>query len=83
MLEARDRVGGRTWTADVDGHKYEMGGTWIHWGQPHIYRELKRYNLQSRIVITKDETTQLHTVAVDNNGSLQQFSRETFVSHSN
>lgn len=43
MLEARDRLGGRTYTADVDGHLYEMGGTWIHWQQPHVFREMSRY----------------------------------------
>ena len=29
VLEARDRVGGRTWTTYVDGHELEMGGQWI------------------------------------------------------
>ncbi|PWY85792.1 monoamine oxidase maoN [Aspergillus sclerotioniger CBS 115572] len=43
LLEARDRVGGRTYTADVDGHLYEMGGAWVHWGQPHVYHEMHRY----------------------------------------
>ncbi|CAG9978449.1 unnamed protein product [Clonostachys byssicola] len=43
LLEARDRLGGRTWTAEVEGHLYEMGGTWIYWGQPHVYREMSRY----------------------------------------
>ncbi|KAB2570638.1 Monoamine oxidase N [Lasiodiplodia theobromae] len=43
LLEARDRIGGRTYTAEVDGHLYEMGGTWIHWHQPHVWREMSRY----------------------------------------
>lgn len=30
VLEARDRIGGRTWTADVDGAAMDMGGAWIH-----------------------------------------------------
>lgn len=29
VLEARDRVGGRTWTNHVDGQMYELGGQWI------------------------------------------------------
>ncbi|KAB8265990.1 hypothetical protein BDV32DRAFT_143728 [Aspergillus pseudonomiae] len=45
LLEARDRIGGRTYTAEVDGHLYEMGGTWVHWNQPHVYREMSRYDL--------------------------------------
>ncbi|WP_432562364.1 flavin monoamine oxidase family protein [Kineococcus sp. SYSU DK003] len=29
VLEARDRVGGRTWTEEVDGVTLEIGGQWI------------------------------------------------------
>ncbi|MGC3021212.1 MULTISPECIES: flavin monoamine oxidase family protein [unclassified Brevibacterium] len=29
VLEARDRVGGRTWTEHIDGQMYELGGQWI------------------------------------------------------
>ncbi|MFD7842848.1 flavin monoamine oxidase family protein [Nocardia sp. NPDC059764] len=32
VLEARDRVGGRTWTGDVDGAMIEIGGQWL---SPH------------------------------------------------
>ncbi|MGW4532588.1 flavin monoamine oxidase family protein [Nocardia sp. NPDC004340] len=31
-LEARDRVGGRTWTGDIDGATIEIGGQWL---SPH------------------------------------------------
>lgn len=31
LLEGRDRIGGRTWTASVFGEEFEMGGTWVHW----------------------------------------------------
>lgn len=30
VLEARDRIGGRTWTADVAGAPIDLGGSWIH-----------------------------------------------------
>ena len=30
VLEARDRVGGRTWTADLDGAGVDLGAAWIH-----------------------------------------------------
>lgn len=33
LIEARDRIGGRTWTAKVL-EDLEMGGAWVHWGQP-------------------------------------------------
>lgn len=31
LLEARDRIGGRTWTASVFEENVEIGGTWLHW----------------------------------------------------
>lgn len=31
IIEARDRIGGRTWTARAFGEEFEMGGTWVHW----------------------------------------------------
>jgi monoamine oxidase len=42
-LEARDRVGGRTWTDHRLGHDLELGGTWVHWVQPHTWSEVTRY----------------------------------------
>lgn len=30
ILEARNRVGGRTWTFDLDGTPVDLGGAWIH-----------------------------------------------------
>jgi len=30
VLEARDRIGGRTWTEDVDGANVDLGAAWIH-----------------------------------------------------
>lgn len=49
LVEARDRIGGRTWTAKVFGEEIEMGGTWVHWGQPHLYNELQRYGLHRNL----------------------------------
>ena len=42
-LEARNRVGGRTWTDHRLGHDLELGGTWVHWVQPHTWAEMTRY----------------------------------------
>lgn len=44
VLEARDRIGGRTWTDHRLGHELEMGANWIHWVQPHVWAEATRYN---------------------------------------
>lgn len=31
LVDGRDRIGGRTWTAKALGQHFEMGGTWVHW----------------------------------------------------
>ncbi len=46
VLEARDRIGGRTWTDHRLGRDLEMGGTWLHWTQPHSWAEVTRYGLE-------------------------------------
>jgi monoamine oxidase len=45
VLEARDRLGGRTWLDRRLGHDLELGGTWVHWLQPHVWAELTRYGI--------------------------------------
>ena len=48
VLEARDRLGGRTWYREFAGtaQKVEMGGTWfVERYQPHIAAEIERYGL--------------------------------------
>ena len=45
VLEARDRIGGRTWLDKQLGRPLEMGGTWVHWTQPYVWSEMKRYGL--------------------------------------
>ncbi|OCT54707.1 Monoamine oxidase N [Cladophialophora carrionii] len=49
IVEGRDRIGGRTWTAQAFGEDFEMGGTWVHWNQPHLYAELHRYGLHRNL----------------------------------
>jgi monoamine oxidase len=46
VLEARDRIGGRTWTDSRFGLPLELGGTWVHWTQPHVWAEITRYGLE-------------------------------------
>lgn len=45
LLEARNRIGGRTFTTYYEGKKLELGGTWIHWSQPFVWAEVNRYGL--------------------------------------
>ena len=40
ILEARDRIGGRTWTDDWDGQRFELGGNFFHWFQPNAWTEI-------------------------------------------
>jgi monoamine oxidase len=46
LLEARGRLGGRTFTAEFAGQSVELGGMWVHWAQPHVWAELTRYGLE-------------------------------------
>lgn len=46
VLEARNRLGGRTFSSEFAGHKIELGGTWIHWTQPFVWSEVQRYGLK-------------------------------------
>jgi monoamine oxidase len=45
LVEAQGRIGGRTMTTDFADHRVELGGTWIHWQQPHVWSEITRYGL--------------------------------------
>lgn len=45
VLEARDRLGGRAWLETQLGRSLEIGGTWVHWTQPFVWAEMKRYGL--------------------------------------
>jgi monoamine oxidase len=49
LLEARDRLGGRTWSTDWNGFAIEYGGAWVHWHQPHTFSELTRAGLSVSI----------------------------------
>jgi pseudooxynicotine oxidase len=52
LLEARGRLGGRTWSAEWEGIPVEYGGAWVHWHQPHTWAELTRAGL--RVVLSDD-----------------------------
>ena len=45
VLEARERLGGRTWSAEWDGVRVEYGGAWVHWHQAHTWSEITRAGL--------------------------------------
>lgn len=49
LVEARDRIGGRSWSSNIGDYPFEMGGTWVHWGQPHVWREISRYQMRQEL----------------------------------
>jgi monoamine oxidase len=48
VLEARDRVGGRGFSADLGGHVVELGGSWFTPDHHEVRGELERYGLSVR-----------------------------------
>ncbi|AKK07661.1 flavin monoamine oxidase family protein [Corynebacterium testudinoris] len=49
ILEAKDRIGGRAWTEERMGRPLELGATWVHWFQAHIWTEIMRYGQRKEI----------------------------------
>ncbi|MFD1815038.1 flavin monoamine oxidase family protein [Rhodococcus gannanensis] len=47
VLEARDRVGGRTWTGHIDGAMLEIGGQWVSPDQTALYETLETLGLET------------------------------------
>ncbi|MEJ2857580.1 MULTISPECIES: flavin monoamine oxidase family protein [unclassified Saccharothrix] len=45
LLEARDRIGGRTWTGSFAGESIEYGGQWFSLRQHRAIAELNRYGI--------------------------------------
>lgn len=54
LLEGRDRIGGRSWSSNLGGYPFEMGGTWVHWGQSNTWREVMRYEMQRDVENSAD-----------------------------
>lgn len=54
VLEARDRVGGKTWSRDSESGKVDVGAAWINdTNQSKIFNLAKRYNLD---IVTQNTT---------------------------
>ena len=48
ILEARNRLGGRTLTVEFNGRPIDLGGTFVHWSQPYLWTEIRRHGLELR-----------------------------------
>src|SRR2546429_4680865 len=73
VLEARDRVGGRTWTDRRLGHDLELGGTWVHWVQPHTWAEMTRYGREITCSPAVEEAYWLGAGDAPRTGTLDEF----------
>lgn len=47
VLEARDRVGGRTWSRPLGHDRFDLGGQWIGPGQPRMYALVEALGLET------------------------------------
>jgi len=56
LLEGRDRIGGRSWSSNIGGYPFEMGGTWVHWGQSNVWHEVVRYQMEGEVEKSHDFT---------------------------
>jgi len=71
VLEARDRVGGRTWSQDMDGATIEIGGQWISPDQTGLYslieelgiETFERYKAGASVYMAADGTRTVYTGA--------------------
>ncbi|CAF0740361.1 unnamed protein product [Adineta ricciae] len=72
LIEARDRIGGRTFTTKLGDQQYEMGGGWIHWSQPHVWSEITRYGLS--ICETNGATADRISLLLENGSRLKVLS---------
>ncbi|UJR14243.1 hypothetical protein I4U23_001234 [Adineta vaga] len=69
LIEAKDRIGGRTFTAKYDDCKFEIGGTWIHWSHPHVWSEITRYGLS--IIESKGVAAEYMSILLENGTKLK------------
>ena len=76
LLEARNRLGGRTFTSTFADQQIEFGGAWVHWLQPHVWPEMERYGLG----VVEDPFTGLDkTWVMDNDGVAKPVDPDQFL----
>ena len=73
VLEARDRVGGRLWTNDVDGATLEIGGQWVSPDQTALLETLDELGLQTYSRYRDGES-----LYITRNGELRRFTGDVF-----
>ncbi|THX59008.1 monoamine oxidase N [Aureobasidium pullulans] len=76
LLEARDRIGGRSWSSNIEGYPFEMGGTWVSWGQPHVWREISRYEMRDQLEISHDYSRGVNHFSLNSASGSRNMSHE-------
>ncbi len=76
LVEARNRIGGRTYTSTFVDRSIEFGGAWVHWLQPHVWAEMQRYGLG----VVEDPFTGLEaTKIMYNDGTVKDVNPDLFL----
>jgi putrescine oxidase len=73
VLEARDRVGGRTWSDDVDGATLEIGGQWVSPDQEALLETLDELGLE-----TFERYRDGESIYISKNGERIRFTGDIF-----
>ncbi|WP_432512084.1 flavin monoamine oxidase family protein [Kineococcus sp. SYSU DK001] len=73
VLEARDRVGGRTWTEEVDGVTLEIGGQWVSPDQTELLGLLDELGMSTYPRYREGES-----VFIGSDGARARYLGETF-----
>ncbi|WP_447522501.1 flavin monoamine oxidase family protein [Salinibacterium sp. NYA9b] len=73
VLEARDRIGGRLWTNDIDGQMYEIGGQWVSPDQTALIDMLAELGLETYSRYREGES-----VYVSRDGVARRFTGDIF-----
>src|SRR5215203_4254847 len=73
VLEARDRVGGRLWTDEIDGAMLEIGGQWVSPDQDALIETLDELGLE-----TYPRYRQGVNIYIGPDGELKKFEGEIF-----
>lgn len=73
VLEARDRVGGRTWTNDIEGVTLEIGGQWVSPDQTALLETLDELGLE-----TYHRYRDGSSVYVDEHGTRTEYTGDIF-----
>jgi putrescine oxidase len=73
VLEARDRVGGRTWTNTIDGASLEIGGQWVSPDQESLIALIGELGLE-----TFDRYREGESVYISAAGERTRYSGDSF-----